>query len=59
MQVIILITPLSKFFIVSNINMKYIFITLIICLLMFVVGELSKPVYTKLFKDYKGGKNNE
>lgn len=59
MQVIILITPLSKFFIVSNINIKYILITLIICFLMFVIGELSKPIYIKLFKDYKGGKNNE
>lgn len=53
LQIIILSTPLSKFFIVSNIRVEYILMILIICLLMFVLGEMVKPIYTKLFKDYK------
>lgn len=52
-QVIILMTPLSKYFIVTNIKFKYILITVSICLIMFIIGELSKSIYTKLFKDYK------
>ena len=52
-QIIILSTGLSKFFIVSNISIVYILMTIGICILMFIIGELVKPIYTRLFKDYK------
>ena len=52
-QLVILTTGLSKFFIVSGITTKNILITLGICVLMFIIGELVKPIYVKLFKDYK------
>ncbi|MBR3162442.1 MAG: cation-translocating P-type ATPase [Bacilli bacterium] len=52
-QMIILTTGLSRYFIVSGIEHKYIFITLFISVSMFVVGEFAKPIYVKFFKDYK------
>lgn len=52
-QIIVLITPISKYFIVPNIKINYILITIGICFIMFLLGELVKPIYTKLFKDYK------
>lgn len=55
-QLIIFLTPLSKYFIVENLNIKIVAITLEICFIAFVVGELVKPIYTKLFKDYTEGK---
>ncbi len=51
-QIIVLTTGLSKFFVVEGIEAKYLLITLGICFLTFVIGELLKPVYNKLFKDY-------
>ena len=51
-QILILTTGLSQFFIVSGISITNILITLGICLLTFIIGELAKPIYTKLFKDY-------
>lgn len=51
-QLIIFLTPLSKYFIVENLNIKIVMITLGICFIAFIVGELVKPIYTKLFKDY-------
>lgn len=53
LQIIILTTGLSKYFIVKNIPVMYIILTLVICALMFVIGEQVKPIYVKLFKDYK------
>ena len=58
-QVIVLVTPISKYFIVPNIKINYILITIGICLIMFVLGELVKPIYTKLFKDYREVKNEK
>ncbi len=58
-QVLVLVTPLSKYFIVPNIKISYILVTIGICLIMFVLGELIKPVYTKLFKDYREVKNEK
>ena len=58
-QIIVLITPLSKYFIVPNIKPSYIFITIGICIIMFILGELVKPIYTKLFKDYREVKNEK
>ena len=53
LQIIILTTGLSKYFIVKNIPIKYIILTLVVCSLMFIIGEFIKPIYVKLFKDYK------
>lgn len=58
-QIIVLITPISKYFIVPNIKPSYIFITIGICIIMFILGELVKPIYTKLFKDYREVKNEK
>lgn len=51
-QVIVLTTGLSKFFIVDGIGIINVLIVLGICLITFVIGELIKPIYVKLFKDY-------
>ena len=51
-QIIILTTRISKFFIVENIGISNVLIILGICLLTFILGELTKPLYVKLFKDY-------
>lgn len=51
-QIIILSTPLSKFFIVEGITLPDILLTLGICLITCIIGELIKPLYSKLFKDY-------
>ncbi len=56
-QIIVLSTSFSKFFIVEGISIKYILLTLGICFLIFVIGELVKPIYAKLFKDYTEVKN--
>ena len=58
-QIIVLVTPISKYFIVPNIKINYILITIGICLIMFLLGELLKPIYTKLFKDYREVKNEK
>ena len=51
-QIIMLSTGLSQFFIVSGIGISKILVTLGICLLTFIIGEFVKPIYVKLFKDY-------
>ena len=51
-QIIVLTTGLSKFFIVDNIGIKNVLITLGICFILFILGELVKPLYAKMFKDY-------
>ncbi len=51
-QIIVLTTGLKKFFVVSGIPFVSILVTLGICFLTFVIGELVKPIYNKLFKDY-------
>lgn len=58
-QIIVLVTPISKYFIVPNIKINYILITIGICFIMFILGEVVKPVYTKLFKDYREVKNEK
>jgi len=58
-QILVLSTALSKFFIVKNIGILNILTVLSICLLTFVIGELLKPVYNKLFKDYTEVKHEE
>ena len=58
-QIIILASGVSKFFIVQGISLSYILITVGLCILTFLIGEFVKPIYTKLFKDYVGGEDNE
>ncbi len=53
LQVIIFSTGLKHFFIVDGISIKMVLITLGICLGTSLIGEVFKPVYSKLFKDYK------
>ena len=50
-QLLIFTTPISEFFIVSGIGINNIMITIGVCLLTFIVGELAKPIYRKVFKD--------
>lgn len=57
-QVLVLTTGLSKFFVVDNIGVLNIVVVLGICLLLFVIGEVVKPLYAKLFKDYTEVKDN-
>ena len=58
-QILILTTGLSSFFIVKGIEIKYILMVILLCIITFIIGELIKPVYVHLFKDYVGGDNNE
>ena len=51
-QILILTTGLSEFFIVKGIGLINILVTLAIGLIIFAIGEIFKPVYAKLFKDY-------
>lgn len=53
LQVIMFSTGLKQFFIVDGISIKMVLITLGICLGTSLIGEVFKPVYSKLFKDYK------
>ena len=55
-QILVLTTGLSKFFIVRGLGIKNILITLSICFITFALGELIKPLYTRLFKDYTEAK---
>ena len=51
-QIIVLSTGLSKFFIVSNIGINNVLIIIAICLILFIIEELTKPIFAKIFKDY-------
>lgn len=55
LQLIITFTGLSKFFITSNLGYQNILITIGICILIFIIGELVKPIYVAIFND--GGSN--
>ena len=57
MQVLVLTTGLNKFFIVSGIGFSNILIITIVCLGVFIIGEVVKPLYIKMFKDYVEVKN--
>jgi len=58
-QIIILISPIGEYFIVPYIEIKYILLTIIICISVFIFEEITKPIYVNLFKDYLGGNENE
>ncbi len=51
-QILVLTTGLSKFFIVSGLKFKSVLVMLGICFGVFVLEELVKPLYNKFFKDY-------
>ena len=52
MQVLVLTSKASSYFIVQGIMLKDVIIVLSICFITFIIGELVKPIYVKLFKDY-------
>ena len=52
-QIVVFTTGLSQFFIVGGISSSAVLITLGVCLLTFIIGEIIKPIYVRLFKDYK------
>ena len=56
-QIIILTTGLSKYFIAGNLNLQNVSITIIVLFLTFIIGELVKPIYNKFFKDYTKGED--
>lgn len=58
-QIVVLISPINKYFITPNIKLSYILIILGISLLTFIFGEIIKPLYTKMFKDYREVKNEK
>lgn len=58
-QILILTTGLSKYFIVPNISLKSVLLTIGICIITFVIGELFKPFYVKFFKDYREVRNEK
>ena len=59
LQISILFSGLGEYFIVPNIEFKYILLTGIICIIVFILEEISKPIYVKLFRDSFGGSKNE
>lgn len=58
-QILILITDVNKYFIVSNISIQYIILIIVASIIIFIIEELTKPIYTKLFKDYTEEKNEK
>ena len=59
LQVSILFSGLGEYFIVPNIEFKYILLTIITCVTVFIFEEMLKPIYVKLFRNYFGGNYNE
>lgn len=53
LQILLFVSPLGKYFIAGNINTKYILLTILITIVSFILEELFKPIFTKLFKDYR------
>ena len=53
LQILLFASPLGKYFIAGNINTKYIMLTILITIVSFILEELLKPIFTKLFKDYR------
>ena len=51
-QITVLTTGISKYFIVDGIGIENILIVLSVCIISFIIGEIVKPIYVKLFKDY-------
>ena len=53
LQILLFVSPLGKYFIAGNINFKFILLTILITIVSFILEELFKPIFTKLFKDYR------
>ena len=53
LQILLFVSPLGKYFIAGKINIKLILLTIIITIVSFILEELFKPIFTKLFKDYR------
>ena len=53
LQILLFASPLGKYFIAGNINFKFILLTILITIVSFILEELFKPIFTKLFKDYR------
>lgn len=53
LQILLFASPLGKYFIAGNINFKFILLTILITIVSFILEELLKPIFTKLFKDYR------
>lgn len=53
LQILLFASPLGKYFIADNIKFKFILLTIIITIVSFILEELFKPIFTKLFKDYR------
>lgn len=53
LQILLFVSPLGKYFIAGNINIKLILLTIIITIVSFILEELFKPIFTKIFKDYR------
>ena len=51
-QLVVFTTGLSNLFIVDNIAINNIFVILVISIMQFIIGEIIKPIYVKIFKDY-------
>lgn len=51
-QILVLTTSFAKFFIVDGLGIFNVLVVLGICFVTFIIGELIKPLYCKLFKDY-------
>ena len=58
-QIVVLTTGFSSYFIVKGLRIVDILFILFICFLVFVIDEVIKPVYAKLFKDYMEVKNEK
>ena len=52
LQLVVMGSGLASYFIVDNIPLSSIILTISICIIVFIIEELTKPIFTKLFKDY-------
>ena len=58
-HILVFSTDLSNYFIVGNLGFHNILIVIVFALVLFIIGELVKPLYVKYFKDYREEDANE
>lgn len=59
-QIFILFSSIGDYFVVRNINYFYIILVFVVCIMLFIIDEITKKWFTKHFKDYfEGGKNEK
>ncbi len=51
-QIVVLTSSLRRFFIVEGLTINSVIITLGICFILFILEEITKPIFAKCFKDY-------